>query len=320
MGYQVQKGPVTSGSEGKVLTMKILKTKNEDSEEKKEINNLESHGGLYLAKEKRVMCLLAELEFNMHCGHCADDVKKCCSKTKGVESVEVDQVNKVVTVEGRFRHKKLLKCLRRANKIVKLLLCHSPKAATRLHIEDEFCNFAHKEDKEDEPKQVIIRALIKINLHCKCCMKDIRKACMKAEGVESVEFGHYERTAGPTAVYVRIAEVDYANPSHVQFDHHYKPFVKTAALVKGNFSIKEVLKRLWDHATKKGEVLESFEKKDERDATPKEAGETGSSQGDDDDEEYRTPKGSETSSSEGSQKDDNHFSEAGAVSSYGHHD
>ncbi|KAM1082882.1 hypothetical protein FF1_021508 [Malus domestica] len=235
---------------------------------------------------EEVMCLLAELEFNMHCGHCADDVKKCCSKTKGVESVEVDQVNKVVTVEGRFRHKQLLKCLRRANKIVK----------------------------------VIIRALIKINLHCKCCMKDIRKACMKAEGVESVEFGHYERTAGPTSVYVRIAEVDYVNPSHVQFDHHYKPFVKTAALVKGNFSIKEVLKRLWDHATKKGEVLESFEKKDERDATPKGAGETGSSQGDDDDEEYRTPKGSETSSSEGSQKDDNHFSEAGAVSSYGHHD
>ncbi|KAM2745430.1 hypothetical protein PS2_021162 [Malus domestica] len=213
------------------------------------------------------------------------------------------------------------KCIKRYNgSPVQLLLCHSPKAATRLHIEDEFCNFAHKEDKEDEPKQVIIRALIKINLHCKCCMKDIRKACMKAEGVESVEFGHYERTAGPTSVYVRIAEVDYANPSHVQFDHHYKPFVKTAALVKGNLSIKEVLKRLWDHATKKGEVLESFEKKDERDATPKEAGETGSSQGDDDDEEYRTPKGSETSSSEGSQKDDNHFSEAGAVSSYGHHD
>ncbi|CAN6548665.1 unnamed protein product [Malus baccata var. baccata] len=69
---------------------------------------------------EEVMCLLAELEFNMHCGHCADDVKKCCSKTKGVESVEVDQVNKVVTVEGRFRHKKLLKCLRRANKIVKV--------------------------------------------------------------------------------------------------------------------------------------------------------------------------------------------------------
>lgn len=184
-------------------------------------------------------------------------------------------------------------------------------------------------------------------------MKDIRKTCMKAEGnlcinlythillkfnfrscqsyvlnfflsyvsgVESVEFGHYERTAGPTSVYVKIAEVDYANPSHVQFDHHYKPFVKTAALVKGNFCIKEVLKRLWDHATKKGEVLESFEKKDERDVTPKEAGETGSSQGDDDDEEYLTPKGSETSSSEGSQEDDNHFSEAGAVSSYGHHD
>ncbi|XP_050119846.1 heavy metal-associated isoprenylated plant protein 19-like [Malus sylvestris] len=67
---------------------------------------------------EEVMCLLAELEFSMHCGHCADDVKKGCNKTKGVERVELDKVNKVVIVEGRFRHKKLLKCLRRANKIV----------------------------------------------------------------------------------------------------------------------------------------------------------------------------------------------------------
>ncbi|XP_061993335.1 heavy metal-associated isoprenylated plant protein 3-like [Rosa rugosa] len=72
-------------------------------------------------KEEPEVCLAAELEFSMHCDHCAIDVRNCCITEKGVEYVVFDKEKKLVKVEGRFDLKKLIDRLRRKDKIVILI-------------------------------------------------------------------------------------------------------------------------------------------------------------------------------------------------------
>ncbi|GMN49281.1 hypothetical protein TIFTF001_018442 [Ficus carica] len=61
----------------------------------------------------------AVLEFHMHCPNCANEFKKSCEKSEGVESVEIDRVKGHATVKGAFDVEKLKERLwRKAKKVV----------------------------------------------------------------------------------------------------------------------------------------------------------------------------------------------------------
>ncbi|KAI7996668.1 Heavy metal-associated isoprenylated plant protein 7 [Camellia lanceoleosa] len=99
----------------------------------------------------------------MHCQGCADKIVKYLRGFGGVEQIETDMKNHIVTVKGKKADpKKILERLpKKSNKHVKLI---SPILRV-------------------QPKEVEV--MLKIYMHCEGCSEDIKYRIYKMQGIFS---------------------------------------------------------------------------------------------------------------------------------------
>ncbi|KAH6798101.1 hypothetical protein C2S52_022655 [Perilla frutescens var. hirtella] len=114
------------------------------------------------------------LRLFVHCEGCGIEVLKCLRGFEGVEGVEMDAKNQKVIVHGENADPiKVAERLRKkTGKFVEII--HPVPAK------------AEKEKKKVEPRKVI-EVVLKINMHCEGCAKEVKRCIYDMEGVQTVD-------------------------------------------------------------------------------------------------------------------------------------
>lgn len=120
------------------------------------------------------------LQVDMHCEGCKAKVRKALKEFKGVEGLDVNMQDQRVTIKGKLDAKKVYETVKKkSGKRTILVYPDLSKVA-----EDE--NKAKEEPKKEEPPppaepEVVV--VLKVNMHCAACAKQIRRSLLKMEGV-----------------------------------------------------------------------------------------------------------------------------------------
>ncbi|XP_042053418.1 heavy metal-associated isoprenylated plant protein 8-like [Salvia splendens] len=115
------------------------------------------------------------LRVYIHCEGCGDEVFKCLRGYQGVDGVEIDAKNQKVIIKGEKADPiKLSQRLRKkTGKHVELIHPKLPK-------QDK------EKEKTKEPPETI-EVVLKINMHCDGCAKEVKCCIYDMEGVERVD-------------------------------------------------------------------------------------------------------------------------------------
>ncbi|KAL5552655.1 hypothetical protein UlMin_040056 [Ulmus minor] len=121
------------------------------------------------------------LKVYMHCEGCKDQVSKCLRGFDGIQEVVLDRDNNTAIIKGKnIDHVKVLEKLKKkCSRNVELVsLSPNPKP------EDKGKKMAEKKD-DKQPKLKIM--VLKMNMHCEGCSKDIKRDLERLSGVLTVE-------------------------------------------------------------------------------------------------------------------------------------
>lgn len=124
------------------------------------------------------------LQVDMHCEGCKAKVRKALKEFKGVEGLDVSLQDQKVTIKGKLDAKKVYETVKKKSGKRTILLYPDLKKIA----EDAEKNKA-EEPKKDEapPPDPEVMVVLKVNMHCTACAKQIRRSLLKMDGVTDVK-------------------------------------------------------------------------------------------------------------------------------------
>lgn len=124
------------------------------------------------------------LQVDMHCEGCKAKVRKALKEFKGVEGLEVSLQDQKVTIKGKLDAKKVYETVKKKSGKRTVLLYPDLKKIA----EDAEKNKPEEPKKlEAPPPDPEIVVVLKVNMHCGACAKQIRRSLLKMDGVIDVK-------------------------------------------------------------------------------------------------------------------------------------
>lgn len=124
------------------------------------------------------------LQVDMHCEGCKAKVRKALKEFKGIEGLDVSMQDQRVTIKGKLDAKKVYETVKKKSGKRTILLYPDLKKVA----EDAEKNKAEEPKKEEAPPpdpEVVV--VLKVNMHCGACAKQIRRSLLKMDGVTDVK-------------------------------------------------------------------------------------------------------------------------------------
>ncbi|KAH7442890.1 hypothetical protein KP509_02G006100 [Ceratopteris richardii] len=120
------------------------------------------------------------LQVDMHCEGCKAKVRKALKEFRGVEGLEVNMQDQKVTIKGKLDAKKVFETVRKKSGKRTVLIYPDP-----CKLAEDAEKKAKEEPKKEEPPppDPEVTVVLKVNMHCRACAKQIRKSLLKMDGV-----------------------------------------------------------------------------------------------------------------------------------------
>lgn len=118
------------------------------------------------------------LQVDMHCEGCKAKVRKALKEFKGVEGLDLDLKDQKVTIKGKLDARKVYETVKKKSGKRTVLLYPDLKEDEKQTEEPK------KEEAPPDPESVVV---LRVNMHCGACARQIKRSLLKMDGVNDVK-------------------------------------------------------------------------------------------------------------------------------------
>ncbi|KAI5062002.1 hypothetical protein GOP47_0022541 [Adiantum capillus-veneris] len=116
------------------------------------------------------------LQVDMHCEGCKAKVRKALKEFKGIEALDVNMQDQKVTIKGKLDARTVYETVKKKSGKRTILLYPDLSKVPQEPKKEE----PKKEEPPPDPEVVVV---LKVNMHCAACAKQIRRSLLKMDGV-----------------------------------------------------------------------------------------------------------------------------------------